>query len=122
MEILKLPYLVMIVIPRLGRSKGKRLNKAQRRKAIVTALQALRALFGGATTMRSQGVTKMSDGTVLLDTGQTLVMSGTTRRKFLRRRKEVGRIAMRVGKMINQESMAVIAYPSDGFIVILEPC
>ncbi|MBI4678743.1 MAG: hypothetical protein HY748_14280 [Elusimicrobia bacterium] len=61
------------------------------------------------------------DGTVLVDPDQTLVVSGTTRREFLRRRKEVERLALRVGEMLNQESVAVIAFASDSFLLIRYP-
>ena len=84
-------------------------------------LKELERLFGGATEVRSQGVTRMLDGTVLVDHGQTLVMTGTTRKKFLGKKAEVEKIAVDIGKMLDQEGVAVLAYDSDSFIVILEP-
>lgn len=120
MRIQKLPYLVAIVIPSLGRTAKERLTKAQRNVIIQTALKRFEKLFGGATPMRLPpgGIVRLSDGTVLVDSNQTLVLSGTTRREFLRQRKEVEQLALQVGEMLNQESVAVLAFASDSFLLI----
>ena len=101
MRIQKLPYLVAIVIPSLGRTAAERLTRAQRNVIIQTALKRFEELFGGATPMRIPpgGIVRLLDGTVLVDPNQTLVVSGTTRREFLRRREEIERLALRVGEM-----------------------
>ena len=85
MNVLKLPYLVAVVIPSLGRNKNQTLKKEKRQEAIEITLKELERLFGGATTMESRGVTRMLDGTVLVDHKQTLVLTGTTRKEFLSR-------------------------------------
>lgn len=123
MRIQKLPCLVAIVIPSLGRTAKERITKAQRNAVIQTALKRFKELFGGATPMSIPpgGIVRLLDGTVLVDPDQTLVVSGTTRSGFLRRRKEVGQLALQVGEMLNQESVAVIAFASDSFLLIREP-
>lgn len=121
MSILKLPYLVAVVMPSLGRKKNQTLKKKKRQEAIEITLKELERLFGGATTMESQGVTRMIDGTILVDHNQTLVLTGTTRKEFLSRKAAVEKVAVEVGKMLNQEAVAVLAYDSDSFIVELGP-
>ena len=77
--------------------------------------------FGGATPLPSQGVWRMHDGRVLLDKGQTVVLSMTTKARFLKFRARVEELVDRVGDLLKQEAMAVIAFRrSDGFLVIGE--
>jgi hypothetical protein len=121
MNILKLPYLVAFVIPSLGRKKNQTLKKEKRQEAIEITLKELEGLFGGATTMESRGVTRMLDGTVLVDHEQTLVLTGTTRKEFLSKKAAIEKVAVEVGKMLDQEAVAVLAYDSDSYIVELRP-
>ncbi|MBI4738808.1 hypothetical protein HY772_04565 [Candidatus Woesearchaeota archaeon] len=120
MHIQKLPYLVAIVIPSLGRKAEERLTKVERNAIIQMALKRFEELFGGATPMKIPpgGIVRLTDGTVLVDHNQTLVVSGTTRGEFLRWRKEVEHLALQVGEKLDQESVAVLAFASDSFLLI----
>lgn len=120
MRIQKFSYLVAIVIPSLGRTTEERLTKAQRNAVIETALKRFEELFGGATLMRIPpgGIVRLLDGTVLVDPKQTLVISGTTRGEFLKWRKEIEQLALEVGERLDQESVAVLAFASDSFLLI----
>lgn len=123
MKILRLPHLVAVVIPSLGRTKTVKLSRDRRNEAIKMVLKEFEKMFGGATPMRVPpgGITRMLNGEVLLDPGQTLVVSGTTRRPFLKRKNDIRRVAKKVGVMLDQEAVAALAFPSDSFIVLLEP-
>jgi len=120
MRFQKLPYLVAIVMPSLGRTVSQRLTKAQRSAVVEMGLKRFEELFGGATHMRLSpgGIVRLLDGTVLVDPNQSLVVSGTTRTEFLRRRKEIERLALRLGEMCGQQSVAVLAFASDSFLLI----
>ena len=85
------------------------------------ALKRFEELFSGATSMSSNGIVRLLDGTVLVDSNQTLVVSGTTHREFLRQHKKVEQLALRVGEMLDQESVAVLAFASDSFLLIRDP-
>lgn len=123
MRVQRLSYLVALVMPSLGRAGSRQLSQALQNRAMALAVKLFEKWFGGATPMRVPpgGVVRMLDGSVLFDHDQTLVVSGTTRKEFRKRRKEMERVAAQVGKMLGQESVAVIAFPSDSFIVFLEP-
>lgn len=67
------------------------------------------------------GITHMADGTVLVDGGQTLVVSGTTPRGFQKHRKAVLALAGEVGRMLDQEAVAVLTLDrSSVFLVFPE--
>jgi hypothetical protein len=96
---------------------------ASQEEAIEMLLNAFAKWFGGASAMPSLGTWRMRDGSgVEIDRGQTVIASMTTRREFRKRRAAIRHIARRVGDLLNQEAMAVIAYPaSEGFVVGAEP-
>ena len=80
----QLSYLVAIPIPSLTRG-GKRISKRRREDAAARLLEAFGDWFGGATAMPCLGTWEMLDGAGLaVDRKQVVVVSMTTRRKFLR--------------------------------------
>ncbi len=121
MRVLRLPYLVGIVVPSLGGLAQVKLKPADQAQAIRVVLEAFEGWFGGATPMKTPpgGIVRLEDGTPLLDSDQTLVVAGTTRLQFKKREADVVRLAEKIGKMLMQESIGVLAFAtSDSMPVI----
>ncbi len=121
MGVKRLSYLVAVPIPRLNKEK-KRLAKSKVNKATERLLKAFGEWFGGATTMPCLGTWEMLDGSgVAVDKNQTVVMAMTTRKQFQKFRRQIEQVVEEVGDLLEQEGMAVIAYPTaEGFLLLLE--
>ena len=115
-QIRELRYLVAIPIPFLDRNGGQ-LNSQEVEEWTQRATMELRKCFGGATPHPSAGQYLLA-GKVLYEKGQTLVMSACGNRdKFLAKRDRIQTFADRMAKALNQESVFVLAYQSDSFII-----
>lgn len=120
MRMKKLPFLVGVAIPSRGGRAQAKLKTADQDAAIRLALEELEKLFGGATAMKAPGIVRLLDGTTVIDVDQTVVVAGTTRTEYLKLKAGVAMVAEKVGKLLEQESVVVLAYSrSDGFILFL---
>ncbi len=115
-----MPFLVGIVIPSLGGASQETLKTEDRIAAIRLVLLAFEEWFGGGTPMNAPpgGIVRLRDGTVVFDADQTLVVAGTTRKVWRKNLDRVVELAERVGKMLRQESMAVLAFPTSESMLI----
>ncbi len=115
-----LPFVVGIVVPSLGGLAQVRLRRADRERAIRTVLEAFEGWFGGGTPMRIPpgGIVRLEDGTVVLDPDQIVVVSGTTRACFRRHRPDIAKLAERVGQLLRQESIAVLAFATSDSLLV----
>ena len=117
-QIRELRYLVAIPIPFLDRN-GRKLNSRAVAKWTRRAELELSKCFGGATPVPvpSPGINILG-GNVLYGKGQTLVLSACgSHAEYLARRDRIQRFAVRMAEALNQESVFVLAFPSDSFMI-----
>jgi len=109
-------YLVAIPIPSLGRD-GQRVKKANFEKWARTVQKELTECFGGATRMAAPGA-NLREGDLLYERDQVLVVSACdNRRAFLKKRSRIATLVRRMGEDLDQESVFVLACPSDSFLI-----
>jgi len=76
--------------------------------------------FGGATPIPSSG-TNIVGGKILYEKGQILVYSGCdSRNVFLKKRARIRAFVERMGRELDQNSVFVLACPSDSFLIEFE--
>ena len=109
MKRMRLPYVVAVPIPTKD-SKGRRLPGKKVKKAEKRMLLGFRGFFGGAKSIPSPGVYKTLSGKVIVEKDEPLVISMTTKGKYLKHKAKVETLIDSVGDDLNQESMAVIAF------------
>ncbi len=80
-------------------------------------VEAFSGWFGGSKVLHSVGAYRMLDGSVVLDNEEPAVVSMTTRTTYRKRKPKIERLLNSVGSKLDQESMAVIACPAEGFLV-----
>ena len=85
------------------------------------AVLELSKCFGGATPVPSPGINILA-GKVLYEEGQTLVLSlcaslCASRDEYLAKRVRLETFAGRMAEALDQESVLVIASPSDSFLI-----
>jgi len=81
------------------------------------AVLELSKCFGGATPVPSPGINILA-GKVLYEEGQTLVLSlCASRDEYLAKRVRLETFADRMAEALDQESVLVIASPSDSFLI-----
>ena len=107
----RLPFVAAVPIPTKGRD-GRRLSKRRRLKAVDKALKGFHEMFDGAKEIPSPGTYKTRAGRTLVERGEPLVISMTTRAVFRKQRRKVEALIGEVGDDLNQEAMAVIAFDS----------
>jgi hypothetical protein len=84
------------------------------------AQEELTDCFGGATPLPSPG-TNIIDGKVLYEKGQILVCSACNNRsEFLEKRDRISAFVERMGADLKQDSVFVLAFPSDSFLIEIE--
>lgn len=105
----KLPFVVALPIPTRDRH-GRRLARGRRKQAIDTVLAEVDRLFGGAKAIQSPATYRTLAGKTIVEEREPLVLSMTTRKECMRYKDAVKRIAAIVGKELDQESMAIIAF------------
>ena len=117
-EIRELKYLVAIPIPFLDRN-GAQLNSQEVEDWTRKATRELSQCFGGATSVPSPGLYNNLAGKVLYEEkGQILVMSACgDRDEYLAKRDHIQTFADRMAEALNQESIFVLAFPSDSFLI-----
>ncbi len=62
----------------------------------------------------------MLNGRVIMDDDEPVIVSFTTRRAFIRRRRSLSKLAASAGTALHQESMAILGCPAEGLIVFTE--
>jgi hypothetical protein len=117
-RIVTLRYLVAVPLPRLDR-RGRRIGKVRQERARDRLMRAFGRWFGGATAMPCAGTWQpLDDRTIMVDKGQIVVVSMTTKRQFRRRRPALARLVGALADELDQEAMAVISFPTaEGWIV-----
>lgn len=116
----KLPFVAAVPVPTRDRS-GRRLPSKTRRRAIDKVLEKFHELFGGAKAIPSPATYKTISGKTIVEENEPLVISMTTRRTYLKHKKEVEKLASEVGDELNQEAMAVIAFDAgEGGLIFRE--
>ena len=121
MPIKRLGYLVGIPVPYRDR-RGHRLPSRERREWTRKTQELLTGCFGGSTLIPAPGmnVVQGDDGQLitLYENGQTLVLAAcTTRGDFIRRQSQIASFAEMMATALDQESVFVLAFPSDSFLV-----
>jgi hypothetical protein len=112
-------YLVAIPVPCLDRN-GRKLMRGRVKEWVRMAERELTECFGGATPIPSSG-TNVIDGKILYETGQMLVYSTCdSRTDFLKKRNRIQAFVERMGRDLDQESVFVLACPSDSFLIEIE--
>lgn len=105
---------MLVPIPERDR-EDRRLPAARRRRALGVLLKTLGAWFGSATAIPSWGSWKAgAEDPVSIDAGQAVVLVLTTPGKVRRRRPALTRLLRRLGRTLDQEQMATIAFRSAG--------
>jgi hypothetical protein len=105
-------FVLLVPVPERDR-EDRRLPAARRRAALKALLHSLGAWFGSATALPSWGSWKASAGDpVAIDARQAVVLVLTTPGKFRRRRPALTRLLRRLGRALDQEQMAAIAFRS----------
>lgn len=112
----KLRFIVAVPIPRFDRSK-RPIKKERIDEAIREVVEAFSQWFGGSKVLHSVGAYRMLDGSVVLDDEEPAIVAMTTRAEYRKRKSDIARLADSVGNALQQESMAVIACPAEGFLV-----
>lgn len=112
----RFPFLVAVPIPRFDSGK-REINKERIDEAIREVLDAFSRWFGGAKVLHSAGAYRMLDGSVVLDGEEPAVVSMKTGAEYRRRKPEIEGLLDSLGTKLDQESMAVIACPAEGFLV-----
>ena len=108
--------MVGIPIPFLDRN-GRKLNSRAVEKWTRRAELELSECFGEAAPVPSPGINILG-GKVLYGKGQTLVVSACgDRDEYLAKRDRIQTFANRMAEILNQESVFVLAFPSDSFII-----
>jgi hypothetical protein len=112
-------YLVAIRIPSLD-DKGRNISQAKIDEWNRKAQRELTECFGGATPLPAAAM-NMVDGRLLFEQGQVLVLSGcAAREEFLEKRQRIREFVQKMGQALNQQSVFVLAYPSDSFLIEIE--
>ena len=115
----QLRFLVGIPIPSLDRN-GNELGSSRTESWTRKIQASLTRCFGGATALQAPG-TNVVDAGVLYEEGQTLVLSACRNRKeFRAKRRLIKAIAARMGEDLDQESVFVLAFDSDSFLIEME--
>jgi len=112
----KLNFMVAVPIPRFGQDR-KALEKKRIDEAIREVVEAFSRWFGGAKVLHSVGAYRMMDGAVILDNEEPAVVSMTSRADYRKRKSDIEQMVDLIGAGLDQESMAVIACPAEGFLV-----
>ena len=105
---------IVLLVPIPGRDREeRRLPAARRWAALKGLLKTLGAWFGSATAVPSWGSWKAGAADpVSIDARQAVVLVLTTPGKLRRRRPALSRLLRRVGRVLDQEQMAAIAFRS----------
>jgi hypothetical protein len=112
-------YIVAIPVPFLD-ERGRKLKRRQMQRWVDLAQEELTDCFGGATPLPSPG-TNIIDGKVLYEKGQILVCSACNNRsEFLEKRDRISAFVERMGADLKQDSVFVLAFPSDSFLIEIE--
>lgn len=117
-KVIEKRYLVGIPIPYLDRN-GRKLKALATTKWTRMAQAELTECFGGSTPIPAPS-TNIVGGKVLYEKGQTLVLSACNDRdEFLAKRDRIRAFVERMGVALHQQSVFVLAVPSDSFLVEL---
>lgn len=108
--------MVAVPIPRFDVHR-RALERARIDRAIGDVVEAFTRWFGGAKVLHSVGAYRMLDGTIMLDKEEPAVVSMMSRSEYRRRKPEIEQLVDLIGTGLDQESMAVIACPAEGFLV-----
>lgn len=123
MRIKSLPYLVAVPIPTRYRTdeRERRIPGRLRDRAVEKVMLKFGDWFGGATPIPwpCMGVWRTLGGSGLsIEKGQVVVTVMTTRALYRRNRRRIERLVAEIGRMLQQEAMAVLAMPaSEGFLL-----
>ena len=112
----KFDFMVAVPIPRFDRHR-KALAKTRIDEAVREVVEEFSRWFGGAKVLHSAGAYRMLDGAVIVDNEEPAVVAMTSRADYRKRKADIERLADIVGTRLDQESMAVIACPAEGFLV-----
>jgi hypothetical protein len=108
-------YLVGLPIAALD-AEGEQLPRSAVREWSARVAEALTEWFGGATILPAQGTSAVVDGEA--EQGQKLVLAACdSRQAFLARRGQVLGLAEELRQALRQESVLVLAFASDSFLV-----
>lgn len=112
----ELKYIVGLPIPSLDR-EGRPLDGADIDRWTEMALTELTECFGGATRIAAPG-TNVLEGEIVYEKEQILVVSACKNRdEFLVKRDRITAFAECMGEGLNQESVFVLAWPSDSCLI-----
>ncbi len=112
-------YLVAVPVPVLDKY-GRQLSGGDVQRWVTLAQEELTECFGGATAVPAPG-TNIVGGRILYEAEQTLVVSACdSREDFLARRDRIEAFVTRMGEELNQDSVFVLAFDSDSFLIELE--
>lgn len=110
---------LLLPLPRKDRTL-RPVPEARRRQVLNRILLALGRWFGSATSLPSWGSWKEApDAALTLDKGQSVLLVLTTTGKVRRHRAALTKLLKRAGRDLNQEQMAVIAFPVAAGSVVL---
>jgi len=113
-----LSYSVAIPIPALDRH-GRRLERSRVEDWTRRVLAQLTECFGGATAVPALG-TNILGGRIVYEEGQVLARAACEdRQTYLDNSERVIEIAEQMGAALDQESVIVLAAPSDSVLVEL---
>ena len=116
MKVTSKKYLVAIAVPALDRF-GRPLGEEVIQEWTKRALDELTQCFGGATPLEAWGENVLN-GKVVYEKGQMLVLSGCDERAdFLKHKARIESFADSMRTALNQESVFVLAFAPDSFLV-----
>ena len=112
-------FLVAIPVPSLDRN-GTPLDPAEITDWVKKTQQELTECFGGASPIPAPG-TNVLEGQIVYEQDQMLVLSACdSRDEFLREESRIRTFSERMGAALRQESVFVLACPSDCFLVEIQ--